>query len=730
MVSMTTNPGHSTQHYMQVAHPAAQALPGQPQPYYTAASVPRQVTAEEYRRIQHQLLDQQLDLSQRQAQSANLAFEMERSRSNPESYNGMSLAALPADQGYQHHRPGSSRSDGPTEYKLSLHAHGNGSVQRPFTPPTQGNQSKLDPKMCKSLQMLTVSPVYSPMTPASTPFHQHVHSLPEQLSQTLNPSAMAQSIQASRHGGQVESVVYEEHVTTKQARRPEPVETLTYAEFAANDQDQELLPSPPHSAVIKQGRTFDVTTMPAVSFDAVPQLELHPTQGEPGMLMGGQEMRSKHCDVVRGSTPPQMASHQGCQSVGEFGEFTVSHSPQESFGYGSQYGSPIRGPISPRGIPMEDLSLEATIEDTGVSSEEVQSYIAEPTEKEIKWTCLFPECGKKFGRKENIRSHVQTHLGDRQFKCIHCHKCFVRQHDLKRHSKIHSGVKPYLCRCGADFARHDALTRHRTRGVCIGAFEGVVKKYAKRGRPKKEARPDDEERYNKSARTQRRVAARAAYTDSSSVSGTDYNSSWPNSPEEQALRASVELELQATYPTSRQASPQETAGQQMQQQPAVMSFAPSAFSVTPPQSPDSSVHHGSPRKTAMAQHGAPSPAASQDGSNVKQVVEVHQSFQVVTTQANSHFGSQADSPPELSHSSPPTSAQMMDFDFSSSGNGVIGLDSGGDFESRDFNMFEAVNGETDDLFGEHWATDNPFFSFDKASTGVQHHDFAGELDMY
>ncbi|KAF8444310.1 hypothetical protein BGX38DRAFT_1095206, partial [Terfezia claveryi] len=108
--------------------------------------------------------------------------------------------------------------------------------------------------------------------------------------------------------------------------------------------------------------------------------------------------------------------------------------------------------------------------------EEIASFIDGPEPSDGKWVCLYEGCAKRFGRKENIKSHVQTHLGDRQFKCLVCKKCFVRQHDLKRHSKIHTGVKPYPCLCGNSFARHDALTRHRQRGMCIGAFEGVVRK--------------------------------------------------------------------------------------------------------------------------------------------------------------------------------------------------------------------------------------------------------------
>ncbi|KAJ8063704.1 hypothetical protein OCU04_007569 [Sclerotinia nivalis] len=153
-----------------------------------------------------------------------------------------------------------------------------------------------------------------------------------------------------------------------------------------------------------------------------------------------------------------------------------------------------------RSESVSSINLEESITDTGITIDDIATYIQAPEPGDTKWLCLYPECGKRFGRKENIKSHVQTHLGDRQFQCPHCHKCFVRQHDLKRHAKIHSGVKPYPCQCGNSFARHDALTRHRQRGMCIGAFEGVVKKTVKRGRPRKN-RPDDEERLGKSSRT-------------------------------------------------------------------------------------------------------------------------------------------------------------------------------------------------------------------------------------
>lgn len=161
-----------------------------------------------------------------------------------------------------------------------------------------------------------------------------------------------------------------------------------------------------------------------------------------------------------------------------------------------------------RSQSISDFELDPILEDTGVTSQEIAIFISGPDPIDGKWTCTYQECNRSFGRKENIKSHVQTHLGDRQYRCMCCGNTFVRQHDLKRHAKIHSGIKPYPCACGRSFARHDALTRHRQRNTCVGGFEGMSKKPTKRGRPKK-ARPDTEQRLQKAAITRQRVLEKA-----------------------------------------------------------------------------------------------------------------------------------------------------------------------------------------------------------------------------
>ncbi|KAF2640310.1 BTE binding protein-like protein 4 [Massarina eburnea CBS 473.64] len=228
------------------------------------------------------------------------------------------------------------------------------------------------------------------------------------------------------------------------------------------------------------------------------------------------------------SSPRQRSVQTFLQNINEDATQEMTFSPVSLF---PASNSPMSFNGLPQGPLLPELEVDASLEYTGISPEEVQRYISEQDPTSNKWTCLYPECGKVFGRRENIRSHVQTHLGDRQFKCNGCGKCFVRQHDLKRHAKIHSGNKPYKCPCGAGFARQDALTRHRQRGMCVGGFADAVRRQAKRGRPKK-TRPDMDDRAEKANRTRRALASAP-----SSISADSPESEMCSSPFEGFLQA-------------------------------------------------------------------------------------------------------------------------------------------------------------------------------------------------
>jgi regulatory protein SWI5 len=193
---------------------------------------------------------------------------------------------------------------------------------------------------------------------------------------------------------------------------------------------------------------------------------------------------------------------------------------QAAAGASDDFNSPnfliggITGALSPRTAMLHNLGedVNASIIDTGIPPEQIDAYLTPQDPITKGWSCLFVDpdhrnkvCNKFFKRKENARSHVQNHLNDRQFQCNDCGKTFVRQHDMKRHAAIHKDDRPHVCPCGSGFARHDALTRHRQRGMCEGALPGYEKNEEdkpKRGRPKKQ-RPDMETRVSKAKKSRK-----------------------------------------------------------------------------------------------------------------------------------------------------------------------------------------------------------------------------------
>lgn len=268
-----------------------------------------------------------------------------------------------------------------------------------------------------------------------------------------------------------------------------------------------------------------------------------------------------------------------------------------------------------------EVDRDTSVEDTGITSEEIAAFMYGPG-SDNRWSCTFPGCTRTFGRKENIKSHIQNHLGDRQFICSVCGNDFVRQHDLKRHMKIHSGVKPYTCPCGRTFCRQDALTRHRQRNTCEGGFNGVLKSPTKRGRPKK-ARPDSDQRLAKSAKTRQRALEKAyekVYQSSSGSSVCSFSSP-PYIPDEVIIRATSPLDdveslranltefLSSTPPTSPSHSTGNPSSSQNSKLPSAairvsVSLSPKMVSFQE-ESQDMLLTHAMSRETSTSYYGTP-----------------------------------------------------------------------------------------------------------------------------
>lgn len=443
---------------------------------------------------------------------------------------------------------------------------------------------------------------------------------------------------------------------TTQARPtlPRGFSNLDLFEAQATHGSNEWLISPPNTAPLRHSRHFDIGVVPVAMVPINQDSRNH------------QQIRyqTPSCHGSMASSPVMVQLKQDhSSSRNHFGgdvaplfpsqDDSVQYAPSRSDRGSVQYRDDSPGGYSnhSRGMSLANLDLDAIVQDTGISNEEVQALISLP-DQDGKWTCLYPGCHKVHGRKENVRAHVQTHLNDRQYLCLHCNKSFVRPHDLKRHNKVHSGVKPYPCDCGHTFARHDALTRHKQRNICSGGIGGVIKKTVKRGRPKK-SRPEDDERANKAAKTRKRVAVK---NEAQSVSGTSGSS-------------------QAA--SSRDCSPESFTFDPIDYQPAKAErYDTSTFDLasftrggseslfnTPPVSPRAENPRESPEK-ALSTYSGRSPTATNNRS-VYESPELPAQHSPLSHHSgpSSHYGSAMSSPPELSHSSPPESTNMPDFDF-------------------------------------------------------------------
>ncbi|RKP28910.1 hypothetical protein METBISCDRAFT_19925 [Metschnikowia bicuspidata] len=129
---------------------------------------------------------------------------------------------------------------------------------------------------------------------------------------------------------------------------------------------------------------------------------------------------------------------------------------------------------------IQDLWPKRTVKKTSLLPPgELDRYWDGPDANKI-FTCTYENCGKKFTRRYNVRSHIQTHLSDRPFACTYCPKSFVRQHDFNRHLKSHMVLKFCRCRCGKEFTRVEGYRKHLANGVCLkGADAGGVTKPAR-----------------------------------------------------------------------------------------------------------------------------------------------------------------------------------------------------------------------------------------------------------
>ncbi|MCJ1307681.1 hypothetical protein MMC25_001329 [Agyrium rufum] len=400
-----------------------------------------------------------------------------------------------------------------------------GPLERPNTPPNSNSISL-------------------PLTPNATPsFHNRNQSISNGHVRTAQSSPSRQDPN--------ETIKASHIITMKRGASHQD----SFDVFRQQLEGQATIQSPPNTAPIPSGRFFEAHghqhSVSKIDFSKIDFGNDFDNYESSTYSSPSQEL-SPHLSY---ETSPEMAdmdffddlemgninSESNTQQSDFFEAPTISTGMSFNTNQGDDYSSPLRhsspldsAPMSRTGSTADTESSEVAIGcmvPSDITTEEISAFCGTPlpNEPDQRWRCLWDGCKRRFGRKENARAHIQTHLDDRQFACNFCDGRFVRAHDLKRHSKIHTGDKPHECPCGQRFNRHDALTRHRQRRACVGAIDGVPKPKLKRGRPKKAARPEPEARAEKAEKTRQRAMAKARAKAEASGSAKGSSSNAPSS---------------------------------------------------------------------------------------------------------------------------------------------------------------------------------------------------------
>ncbi|CAH1792431.1 unnamed protein product, partial [Owenia fusiformis] len=70
-------------------------------------------------------------------------------------------------------------------------------------------------------------------------------------------------------------------------------------------------------------------------------------------------------------------------------------------------------------------------------------------------------CGKSYNIEKGLRAHIKV-AHQRQLKCVFCEKRFGRKNQLEAHLNTHTNTKPFKCDiCEVGFAHSGTLYRHR-----------------------------------------------------------------------------------------------------------------------------------------------------------------------------------------------------------------------------------------------------------------------------
>nr|XP_057947652.1 zinc finger protein 37 [Doryrhamphus excisus] len=119
--------------------------------------------------------------------------------------------------------------------------------------------------------------------------------------------------------------------------------------------------------------------------------------------------------------------------------------------------------IPPAAIPRNQPANKLTFSRTGPPcATSHHAHSSSHPEGVLRHPLRCGHCDKCFPHLSNLKTHLQTHTGERPFCCSLCGRSFTKLSNLKAHRRVHTGERPYCClACGKRFTQKCNLKRHQ-----------------------------------------------------------------------------------------------------------------------------------------------------------------------------------------------------------------------------------------------------------------------------